>query len=87
MSGSHSNLLPASSGARYPDALALTFDPIAKHLTCVYNDHSVYVWDVGDVKAVGKLYSALYHSGCVWSLEVSISSATNHPNMQHLSEI
>ncbi|XP_040902741.1 WD repeat-containing protein 62 isoform X2 [Toxotes jaculatrix] len=63
-------LSPASPGAQYPDTLALTFDPAAKHLTCVYNDHSVYVWDVKDVRNVGKLYSALYHSSCVWSIEV-----------------
>ncbi|XP_062274498.1 WD repeat-containing protein 62 isoform X3 [Scomber scombrus] len=61
---------PAGPEAQYPDAVALTFDPAARHLTCVYNDHSVYVWDVKDVRNVGKLYSALYHSSCVWSLEV-----------------
>ncbi|XP_059187042.1 WD repeat-containing protein 62 [Centropristis striata] len=65
-----SSLLPASPGAQYPDTLALTFDPAARHLTCVYNDHSVYVWDVKDVRNAGKLYSALYHSSCVWSVEV-----------------
>ncbi|XP_049433540.1 WD repeat-containing protein 62 isoform X3 [Epinephelus fuscoguttatus] len=59
-----------SPGAQYPNTLALTFDPIARHLTCVYNDHSLYVWDVGDVRNAGKLYSALYHSSCVWSVEV-----------------
>ncbi|XP_041659122.1 WD repeat-containing protein 62 isoform X2 [Cheilinus undulatus] len=61
---------PASPGAQYPDTVALTFDPAARHLTCVYNDHSVYVWDVSDVRSVGKLYSALYHSSCVWSIQV-----------------
>ncbi|XP_076590644.1 WD repeat-containing protein 62 isoform X3 [Chaetodon auriga] len=69
-SAQHGSLLPASPGAQYPDTLALTFDPAAKHLTCVYNDHSVYVWDVKDMRNVGKLYSALYHSGSVWSVEV-----------------
>ncbi|KAJ8255841.1 hypothetical protein COCON_G00197050 [Conger conger] len=53
----------------YPDTVALTFDPVTCCLTCVYNDHSVYVWDVRDIRSVGKLYSALYHSGCVWSVE------------------
>ncbi|XP_033994352.1 WD repeat-containing protein 62 isoform X2 [Trematomus bernacchii] len=62
--------LQHSPGAQYPDTLALTFDPASRHLTCVYNDHSVYVWDVKDVRNVGKLYSALYHSSCVWSIEV-----------------
>uniref|UniRef100_A0A8C4D963 WD repeat domain 62 n=1 Tax=Dicentrarchus labrax TaxID=13489 RepID=A0A8C4D963_DICLA len=65
-----SALLPASPGAQYPDTLALTFDPASKQLTCVYNDHSVYVWDVKDVRNAGKLYSALYHSSSVWSVEV-----------------
>ncbi|XP_038549160.1 WD repeat-containing protein 62 isoform X4 [Micropterus salmoides] len=66
----HGSLSPANPGAQYPDTLALTFDPAARLLTCVYNDHSVYVWDVKDVRNVGKLYSALYHSSCVWSVEV-----------------
>nr|XP_046172496.1 WD repeat-containing protein 62 isoform X2 [Oncorhynchus gorbuscha] len=63
------HLFVADPKAEYPDTLALTFDPVTRHLTCVYNDHSVYVWDVRDIKNVGKVYSALYHSGCVWSLE------------------
>lgn len=63
------HLFGANPEAQYPDTLALTFDPVTKHLTCVYNDHSVYVWDVRDIRNVGKVYSALYHSGCVWSVE------------------
>ncbi|TSN57726.1 Mitogen-activated protein kinase-binding protein 1 [Bagarius yarrelli] len=55
--------------AEYPDTLALTHDPVAGQLTCVYNDHSVYVWDVHDVNNVEKVYSSLYHSACVWSVE------------------
>ena len=66
----HRHLFSAKQEAEYPDSLALTFDPVTRHLTCVYNDHSVYVWDVRDVRNVGKVYSALYHSGCVWSVEV-----------------
>ncbi|KAJ6667309.1 hypothetical protein lerEdw1_017287 [Lerista edwardsae] len=56
--------------AKYPDTIALTFDPNNQWLSCVYNDHSLYVWDVKDPKKVGKVYSALYHSSCVWSIEV-----------------
>ncbi|XP_060800076.1 WD repeat-containing protein 62 isoform X2 [Neoarius graeffei] len=55
--------------AEYPDTLALTHDPVTGQLVCVYNDHSVYVWDVHDVNNVGKVYSSLYHSNCVWSVE------------------
>uniref|UniRef100_A0A9J8AGY2 WD repeat domain 62 n=1 Tax=Cyprinus carpio carpio TaxID=630221 RepID=A0A9J8AGY2_CYPCA len=63
------HLFGANPEAQYPDTLALTFDPVTRHLSCVYNDHSVYVWDVQDIRNVGKVYSALYHSGCVWSVE------------------
>ncbi|XP_053279605.1 WD repeat-containing protein 62 isoform X1 [Pleuronectes platessa] len=70
ISRQHSSLFPVGPDDHFPDTLALTFDPAAKHLTCVYDDHSVYVWDVKDVRSVGKLYSALYHSSCVWSVEV-----------------
>ncbi|XP_061552291.1 mitogen-activated protein kinase-binding protein 1 isoform X4 [Phycodurus eques] len=68
-----SRLFCVHPDARYPDTVALTYDPSGGWLTCVYSDHSVYVWDVGDLRdprQMGKLYSALYHTSCVWSLEV-----------------
>ncbi|XP_023475291.1 mitogen-activated protein kinase-binding protein 1 isoform X1 [Equus przewalskii] len=65
-----SRLFSGVANARYPDTIALTFDPTNHWLSCVYNDHSIYVWDVRDPKKVGKVYSALYHSSCVWSVEV-----------------
>ncbi|KAM9202515.1 mitogen-activated protein kinase-binding protein 1 isoform 2-T2 [Dugong dugon] len=65
-----SHLFSGVANARYPDTIALTFDPTNNWLSCVYNDHSIYVWDVRDPKKVGKVYSALYHSSCVWSVEV-----------------
>ncbi len=37
----------------------------------VYNDHSLYVWDVNNVKGVGKICSFLFHSACVWDITVS----------------
>uniref|UniRef100_A0A8D3BUW1 Mitogen-activated protein kinase binding protein 1 n=1 Tax=Scophthalmus maximus TaxID=52904 RepID=A0A8D3BUW1_SCOMX len=67
-----SQLFSCRSEVRYPDTVAVTYDPTNRWLSCVYNDHSVYVWDVRDLKdprRAGKLYSALYHSSCVWSLE------------------
>ncbi|XP_015268347.1 PREDICTED: mitogen-activated protein kinase-binding protein 1, partial [Gekko japonicus] len=65
-----SRLFSNTTDAKYPDTIALTFDPNNQWLSCVYNDHSLYVWDVKDPKKVGKVYSALYHSLCVWSIEV-----------------
>ncbi|XP_029900679.1 mitogen-activated protein kinase-binding protein 1-like, partial [Myripristis murdjan] len=65
-----SQLFSCRPEARYPDTVAVTFDPCSRWLSCVYNDHSVYVWDVRELRRAGKLYSALYHASCVWSLEV-----------------
>ncbi|XP_069356780.1 uncharacterized protein Wdr62 isoform X2 [Maniola hyperantus] len=58
------------NNARYPDAIALTYDERNYKLTCVYNDHSLYVWDVRDIKRVGKSHSALYHSACIWGVDM-----------------
>ena len=38
--------------ARYPDATAVTYDEQNFKVTVVYNDHSIYVWDVRDIKKV-----------------------------------
>ncbi|KAM7058707.1 WD repeat-containing protein 62 isoform 1-T1 [Molossus nigricans] len=56
--------------AVYPDTVALTFDPIHQWLSCVYKDHSIYIWDVKDINKVGKMWSELFHSSYVWNVEV-----------------
>lgn len=65
-----SHLFCAKPDARFPDAIAVTYDPVSRWLCCVYNDHSLYVWDVRDVSRVGKVHSALFHAACVGDLEV-----------------
>ncbi|KAL2099090.1 hypothetical protein ACEWY4_005570 [Coilia grayii] len=65
-----SHLFSYKTDARYPDTVAVSYDPTNRWLSCVYNDHSLYVWDVRDLRKVGKVYSALYHSACVWSVEM-----------------
>lgn len=42
----------APKDAKYPDAIAVAFDEINNKLTCVYNDHSLYIWDVRNIKRV-----------------------------------
>nr|CAD7263107.1 unnamed protein product [Timema shepardi] len=42
--------------AKYPDAIALAYDPQNCKLTCIYNDHSMYIWDVRDIKRVVPKY-------------------------------
>lgn len=57
--------------AKYPDAIAITFDEVNHKLTVVYNDHSIYIWAVRDIKRVGKSHSFLYHSACIWGVEMA----------------
>nr|XP_048294575.1 WD repeat-containing protein 62 [Myodes glareolus] len=56
--------------AVYPDTVALTFDPVHEWLSCVYKDHSIYIWDVKDINEVNKMWSELFHSSFVWNVEV-----------------
>lgn len=59
------------SEAKYPDTIAITFDETNNKLTSVYNDHSIYVWDVFNIQRVGKSFSFLYHSACIWGVEMA----------------
>ncbi|UYV82960.1 WDR62 [Cordylochernes scorpioides] len=47
------------------------FQGVVMQVICVYNDHSMYVWDVRDLNRIGKSLSFLYHSACIWGVEVS----------------
>ncbi|XP_076464740.1 uncharacterized protein LOC143296598 [Babylonia areolata] len=67
---SSSDLICTETDAKYPDVIAITLDDDHKKVACVYNDHSLYVWDIMNVQRVGKAWSFLFHSGCVWALEV-----------------
>ncbi|MBZ3887013.1 WD repeat-containing protein 62 [Sciurus carolinensis] len=63
-------LEPRKVEAVYPDTVALTFDPVHQWLSCVYRDHSIYVWDIKDINKVVKMWSELFHSSYVWNVEV-----------------
>ncbi|XP_065213511.1 WD repeat-containing protein 62 isoform X3 [Planococcus citri] len=62
--------------ARYPDTIAVVYDETHKKLACVYNDHSLYIWDIHDIKKVGKSNSYLYHCACIWGVET-------YPNIEN----
>jgi hypothetical protein len=47
-----------------------SYDEQNARVSVVYNDHSLYIWDVRDVRKVGKSHSFLFHSACIWGLEV-----------------
>ncbi|KAL0280829.1 UNVERIFIED_CONTAM: hypothetical protein PYX00_002006 [Menopon gallinae] len=73
------HLLTHPPDAKYPDAIALAYDEVNRKLTCVYNDHSLYVWDVNDIRRVGKSHSFLYHSACIWGVEMYPEFETQDP--------
>jgi len=50
--------------------MAITLDEDNQKVTCVYKDHSMYIWDIRDIKRVGKSHSFLFHSACIWGIEV-----------------
>ena len=66
-----SHLTSLSREEKYPDTIAIVYDDYSQKATCIYNDHSVYIWDVHDLKKIGKIRSNLYHSGCIWGIDVS----------------
>lgn len=68
---SPSQLISQTEDAKFPDTVAVSYNDFHKKVTCIYNDHSLYVWDVHDVRKVGKSWSFLCHSSCVWGLEVN----------------
>ena len=77
--GPVSFLFHRKAEATYPDTVALTFDPTHQWLSCVYKDHSIYIWDVRDINQVGKVWSELFHSSYVWNVEVSPSLPPSTP--------
>jgi hypothetical protein len=66
----HSRLVAPPYNARFPDTVAASLDVSSQTLACVYNDHSLYVWDVQDVRRIGKFRSSLFHSAGIWDIEV-----------------
>lgn len=59
-----------SATPKYADCIAVTLMEESNKVVSVYSDHSMYVWDVKDTKRVGKSHSWLYHSSCIWGIEL-----------------
>lgn len=72
---SHITQVPAT--AKFPDTIAMVFDEPRMRVSCVYNDHSLYIWDLRDIRRVGKSHSFLYHSACIWGVETVPNPVAN----------
>ncbi|KAI8047511.1 uncharacterized protein B0P05DRAFT_642271 [Gilbertella persicaria] len=63
------DMIRSADSTFYPDAVAMVYDENAYRVTCVYSDRSFYVWDIRDLKKIGKYRSFIFHSDCVWGIE------------------
>ncbi|CAG8605380.1 14338_t:CDS:10 [Funneliformis mosseae] len=68
----------------HPDTVAVKLDAETGKLTCIYSDRSFFIWDVKDVKKVGKYRSFLCHCDTIWGVEMvpnrdSTATATSLP--------
>lgn len=77
--GVHINhMMTVPQNAKYPDTIAIVYDENRSKVTSVYNDHSLYIWDLRDIRRVGKSNSFLYHSACIWGVETVPFSYLKH---------
>jgi len=59
----------------FPDAVCVSLSDDGNHLSVIYSDHSLYVWDIADTSNIGKYRSYLSHAGCVWDVERAPASS------------
>lgn len=76
-----SHMMSAPPASKYPDTIAIVFDESRSRVSCVYNDHSLYIWDLRDIRRVGKSHSFLYHSACIWGVETVPSNFLRNGNI------
>ena len=70
------SLNESGSAHTYPDAIAVKSSPDQKHLICFYNNRSLFIWDISNIKQVGKYRSFISNSSCVWGLDMFPSSTS-----------
>jgi WD40 repeat protein len=58
-----------SADSFYPDAVAMVYNETSQRVISVYSDRSLYIWDIHDLKKIGKYRSFIFHSDCVWGVE------------------
>ena len=65
------------SDVKYPDCIALSYNIFDYYLCSIYNDHSLYIWDIKDVNKVKKVDSHLFHSSSIWGLDIFSNHYSN----------
>ncbi|KAI9208795.1 uncharacterized protein BJ171DRAFT_487345 [Polychytrium aggregatum] len=75
--GSASSASRPTAKPGYPDVVAAKLDAANTKVVAIYNDRSLYVWDISDIRNPLKYRALLSHSDCVWGVEVVPSSGTS----------
>ncbi|PRP86748.1 hypothetical protein PROFUN_02897 [Planoprotostelium fungivorum] len=54
----------------FPDGICCRVTSDGLKLGAIYSDHSMFVWNLREIKKIGKYRSFLAHSGCIWDIDV-----------------
>ncbi|CAF1144497.1 unnamed protein product [Adineta steineri] len=76
---------PQQQNMCFPDTIAVCLDEDKSMLTCFYNDHSFYIWDIKNEKSIKKRDSHMYHSGCAWGIETYSRTNSSPSILRHLT--
>ncbi|CAF4871661.1 unnamed protein product, partial [Rotaria sp. Silwood1] len=60
---------PQKPNISFPNTIAICLDENKSLLTCFYNDHSFYTWNIRNGQLIEKRNCYMYHSACVWGIE------------------
>ncbi|CAF4101830.1 unnamed protein product [Rotaria magnacalcarata] len=71
----------------FPDTIVVCLDEDKSLLTCFYNDHSFYIWNIKNEQSIEKLVSHMYHSGCASGIETYSWTSTSPSTLRPLSFI
>ncbi|KAF7495810.1 Mitogen-activated protein kinase-binding protein 1 [Sarcoptes scabiei] len=70
-----------NSKPKYADTIAVVYDEYNKVVTAIYADRSIYFWSLNDIKRIGKVNSFLFHSSCIWDIDIYPFASKNGRNL------
>ncbi|KND04338.1 uncharacterized protein SPPG_00069 [Spizellomyces punctatus DAOM BR117] len=76
----HTRGSPTSSSL-YPDVEAIAIDAHSEKLACIFNDHSLLIWNIKDPKHPKTYRSFLWHSDAIWGVEMVPTIADDYPSV------
>ncbi|CAF3849173.1 unnamed protein product, partial [Rotaria sordida] len=78
---------PQKQNISFPNTIAVCLDENKSLLTCFYNDHSFYIWNIRNGREIEKRDCYMYHSACIWGIETYSIRSTSPATFNRLSFI